>query len=31
MLGIFHSIVEYSVFGSMVKFRGSVVHTLMRR
>ncbi|EGR0233555.1 hypothetical protein FMH17_21600, partial [Vibrio vulnificus] len=30
-LGIFHSIVGFCVYGGMVKFRGSVAHTLMRR
>lgn len=31
MHGIFYSIVEFSVYGGKVEFRGCVVHTLMRR
>ncbi len=31
MLGIFDVIVGFFVYGGMVRFRGSVAHTLMRR
>lgn len=31
MHGIFHSIVGFCVYGGLVKFRGSVAHTLIGR